>query len=69
MGDCVINEAAIKDPSLNLLTPLEAAAKLNELGICGKFSPAKLANARSDGTGPPSARPGESASFTKRASF
>jgi hypothetical protein len=41
------------DPSLNLLTPLEAAAKLNDLGICGKFSLAKLANARSDGTGPP----------------
>jgi hypothetical protein len=38
---------------LILLGPLEAAAKLNEQGTCGKWSPSKLANARSDGTGPP----------------
>lgn len=54
---------------LILLDPLATAAKINELGTCCKWSPAKLANARSDGTGPPSARLGELASSTKRVSF
>jgi hypothetical protein len=48
---------------LILLDPLATAAKINELGTCGKWSPAKLANARSDGTGPPFRKAGRTRVF------